>query len=144
MKFGLLTFLVPFALSCAAGVPQMDGRSEDLCTNPLVPGTRICCGMPGERRGSNCVARETIEYNLAHCITEGDAFDAKNSSLGVFCCSGLSRLDEIIPAMPGNTTEGAPPGCGFGPVSLKRCTRCGDGECGKGETHCNCPGDCVE
>jgi hypothetical protein len=118
--------------------------ASDPCSDPIVPGVHICCGRPGEAQGENCIARSTIDFNLAHCVQEGLAFDAKDRSVGLFCCQGLQQIEYWFPADAdgGGGEPGLPINCSSGPVSAVRCTKCGDGSCGPGENRCNCPMDC--
>ena len=120
-----------------------DVESADaLCRHPAVPETRICCGMPDEVEFINCYPRQLIEDNLANCVTEGRSFDAKFSGFGLFCCAGLTRIEDHFPTEAGAGRPDLPAGCAGGPPGSKRCTKCGDGTCGPGENRCNCPDDC--
>ncbi|NQU98556.1 hypothetical protein HQ533_03745 [Candidatus Woesearchaeota archaeon] len=76
------------------------------------------------------------------CIQEGGTSPGAISPEYIYhmateCCEGL-----ITTAYFGNYDEK----CNFvilagGPSGV--CTKCGDGQCGKGETECNCPDDCI-
>jgi hypothetical protein len=127
----------------SADASSSSSDASDPCTHPAVPGLRVCCGQPGELAGSNCVPRQVIDDNLAHCVTEGQTFDAKMSSLGLFCCSGLTRSEAYFTTDAATSPDPTlPAGCGSPPPSIKICTRCGNGVCGDGENRCNCPADC--
>jgi hypothetical protein len=141
MRYGWIVFLLACSRSTVAPPDaETPADASDPCSHPAVPGIHICCGKPGEVVGSNCVSRQFVDDNLAHCIPEGSSFDAKNSSLGVFCCAGLTRIEESFPTEAGGDPN--LPGCAFGPPSIKRCSKCGDGVCGAAENRCNCPDDC--
>jgi hypothetical protein len=135
-----------FVACSRSGISNMDAVVPDAldpCTHPAVPGVHICCGNPGEIQSSNCVPRSLIDDNLAHCVQEGSGFDAKNSSLGLFCCAGLTRIEDYFPVEAGAPDPALPPGCGSGPPSGKLCSKCGDGVCGAPtENRCNCAADC--
>jgi hypothetical protein len=66
------------------------------------------------------------------CIQEGEEMNAKIP--GAACCEGLTRIEDTQ-YRDGGICEPVPP-------DLKICTRCGNGQCGPGESPCNCPADC--
>jgi hypothetical protein len=66
------------------------------------------------------------------CRQEGEELNAK--VIGAACCEGLIRI-EATQFRDGGICEPVPP-------DLKVCTRCGNGQCGPGESPCNCPQDC--
>jgi hypothetical protein len=99
-----------------------------------IEGYPVCCGRPGELMGGNCLPRQSVEQNLAHCLGEGSAFDLKDRSLGVHCCTGLVPA----PAAMSVTRQT----CSTPPVSLAVCLPCGNGVCQASEDRCSCPADC--
>ncbi|GMU03075.1 hypothetical protein KH5H1_71960 [Corallococcus caeni] len=66
------------------------------------------------------------------CRQEGEELNAK--VIGATCCEGLTRIEDTQ-YRDGGVCEPVPP-------DLKVCTRCGNGQCGPGESPCNCPQDC--
>ncbi|MBD3309965.1 hypothetical protein GF351_01965 [Candidatus Woesearchaeota archaeon] len=66
------------------------------------------------------------------CVQEGEAADPVLEP-GRSCCKGLVSIPASYPY------EG---GCKAAAPGVFTCTRCEDGECGTGETWCNCPDDC--
>ena len=67
------------------------------------------------------------------CVAEGQAVGGKLLDAPTKCCAGLVAVAESTP-MDG--------GCAQAPPDVILCIRCGDGQCGLGENHCNCPSDC--
>jgi hypothetical protein len=56
--------------------------------------------------------------------------------MGKFACKpGLTAIEKDVYA-------GGESGCGMPMCDCEVCAKCGDGVCGKGENHCNCPKDC--
>lgn len=107
-------------------------------------GVYRCCA-PGT--GTSCCEGVDAGMCFQHggiygdCIGEGEVFEAK--VICSRCCDGLTRVPDFRPgdASPPEV-DGLPEGCdGFGDSAFV-CLRCGDGVCGIGETHCNCPEDC--
>lgn len=74
------------------------------------------------------------------CITEGNMYDGESTSLGVHCCSGLTRESFVSLMESGTATDGGT--CAAGPLNLFICLRCGNGVCESAENHCNCAVDC--
>jgi hypothetical protein len=75
-----------------------------------------------------CLFGRCVETEIP-CIEEGDT--APNEEF-YECCKGLTRSNLV------RDPEG---GCRINPTVFV-CTQCGDGECGPGETLCNCNEDC--
>lgn len=71
---------------------------------------------------------------LGACTVEGDVLERRD--ICSVCCLELLPIDTYCAGGP------CVPGGPFAP-SIKVCTRCGDGQCGLGESHGNCPQDCV-
>ncbi len=67
------------------------------------------------------------------CIPEGEGFEAVDEY--TVCCEGLTSVDDCV---------GWDGGCECPNCPCYVCTKCGNGECGPGENHCNCPEDCDE
>jgi hypothetical protein len=124
---------VPDAASDVASVrdAQVYGPDGAPC---WIEGYPVCCGQPGEIMGGNCLPRQSVEQNLAHCLGEGSAFDLKDRSLGVHCCTGLVATPAAI-----SVTRQT---CSTPPISLAVCLPCGDGVCQVTEDRCSCPADC--
>jgi hypothetical protein len=103
------------------------------CTHPDWPSFHICCGMPDELPGSNCVRPEIVDHP---CSQEGETQDVKTYRV---CCKGLTPIETSMPGL-----EAAAGGCmlEFGLDPTRFCTHCGDGACGLKENVCNCPEDC--
>ena len=103
-------------------------------------GPYLCCAK-GD--GTQCCAGEQqgfcFEYGGLYesCRAEGEEYEGK--IICAHCCQGLER---VASADVVSTDGGAPLECSYGPPSLLRCVRCGDGTCGVGENPCNCPRDC--
>ena len=112
------------------GIYGPDGASCEL-TN--YPGVRICCGLPDDMPGGNCLLRESVEHNLATCLTQGTAYDLKDGTLGIHCCAGL------VPVSAATLSIGV---CISPPVSLVVCAPCGNAVCDAEENRCNCAVDC--
>ncbi len=106
--------LIPVSL------PGVSGCSQYMCVDC---GDGIC-GL-GET-SQNCLA------DCGSCAEEGDWFDAGQQGE---CCPGLTLLQVSEGISNGQC---APLDCGVYGV----CTKCGDGECGIGESFCSCPEDC--
>jgi hypothetical protein len=91
----------------------------------------------GDRPGSteaNCFQYGGV---INECTAEGDFLDRHDTC--AICCPGLTPIDAWCGDGPCvETDSGDPP-----PLpSMKYCARCGDGQCGAGESHRNCPHDC--
>lgn len=71
------------------------------------------------------------------CFGEGKIFDAMRVP-NATCCQGLIGLDWAFP----EEVIGRPDRCIATITWEKVCTKCGDGECGKGENWCVCEKDC--
>ncbi len=116
---------------CCEGLVPMDDcvPSEMGCACPDCP-CHIClpCG-DGEcgpyENECNCPA------DCGKCVEEGESVPVVPDAPQ--CCPGLVKVPCDAPGPEGlcQPCEGA-----------SICTRCGDGECGKGENICNCPSDC--
>ena len=107
------------------------------------------------------------EVPVETCVAEGETFLADDDDAS--CCGTLAPVtycevmkagdcdsddcdcnwtwcvcsDTLHPGWDGGYPRYgplAPPDCSW--CALEVCTACGDGECGPGETSCNCPGDC--
>lgn len=120
------------------------GNGADSSAGHEMVGVYRCCA-PGT--GTSCCEDMDAGMCFQHggiygdCIGEGEALEAKVTCS--HCCDGLTRVPDVRPgdAYPPNI-DGLPEGCdGFGDSAFV-CLRCGDGVCGTGETHCNCPEDC--
>jgi len=118
--------------STADSAPEARDAS---CQSDAFPNVRICCGLPNDVPGGNCILESTLKMNEATCVPEGSAFDLKDSSLGMHCCMGLTTVS--------TATELGDGTCQRGPISAAICEACGDGVCKSGENRCNCPTDCV-
>lgn len=80
----------------------------------------------------------TGELALPWTIGEGEGFSGENTLVGKYACKpGLKPVDNAI-------YSGGKFGCAIPMCDCEICTKCGDGICGKGENHCNCPKDCKE
>lgn len=114
-----------------------DGRTYGPDGAPCIfrdTGVQICCGLPGELPGGNCLLGYTLAHNADTCIAVGGGFDLKDTSLGAHCCAGL------VSRAPSSLLENGI--CAAPPVSAAVCLPCGDGVCQKIEDRCSCPADC--
>jgi hypothetical protein len=106
----------------------MDGRySQGIYACCAKGENRSCCPPeslpdPSIGRTATCFAYGGVRGD---CTGEGETLEAKD--ICSICCPGLTRL-EVCDRV-------APPG-------LFVCGACGNGECGPGESACNCPADC--
>ena len=78
----------------------------------------------------------TGELALPLTIGEGEGFSGENTLVGKYACK--PGLKAVIAA----GDAGGQFGCAIPMCDCEVCTKCGDGICGKGENHCNCPQDC--
>ena len=78
----------------------------------------------------------TGELALPLTIGEGEGFSGENTLVGKYACK--PGLKAVIAA----GDAGGKFGCAIPMCDCEVCTKCGDGICGKGENHCNCPQDC--
>lgn len=67
------------------------------------------------------------------CASVGEVIEKKD--ICSTCCEALVELESECET--GDCVEGIP-----GLPSVKICAACGDGTCGAGESHLNCPADC--
>ncbi len=121
-----LVFLLS-AVACQSGSGEAAKSPQGPCEDEH--GTRVCCGQPGEVRGSNCVPRELIEKQSTGCVGEGHQRSSK--SYDPACCEGLVQVSLTLDS----------DACASAP-DANVCTNCGNGVCGTGEDTCNCPADC--
>jgi hypothetical protein len=88
---------------------------------------RSCC--PPESLPDPSVGRTATCFTYGgvrgDCTPEGEQLEAKD--ICSICCPGLTRLEICDPSFP---------------PSAFVCGACGNGECGPGESACNCPADC--
>ena len=75
-------------------------------------------------QGQPCTKR------VRNCSVEGEGATAKTQT---YCCPDLTLISQSK-MIDGQCVDIAP--------DLGICTQCGNGVCGKGESHCNCPADC--
>lgn len=88
-------------------------------------------GRPGTDTTANCFGYGGVANA---CAAEGEVIDRKD--ICSICCDGLGTIEsqcDMGPCVDGGTSYG---------YSQQICARCGNGECGPGESHGNCPEDC--
>jgi len=101
------------------------------------------CGCDGVTYANECeMATEQVsKYYDGECLppqchTEGQLYHLWEDPLAE-CCPGLTSLD-------GSCLQDEIEGCMCFTGGGVLCTFCDNGECGLGETECNCPADCPE
>ena|GEM_PF-2105252 len=96
------------------------------CGCQTCPSCQNCQGPCQGCQGSGCQ-----NCNQGNCIGEGQ-------SVAVYpgappCCAGMTLIGCSTPLSSGGCSQ-----C----VGSSICAKCGNGVCGLGENHCNCPADC--
>lgn len=124
--------LVLALVGCASQRSRQEGSTEEECPR-YVGNTRVCCGAEDEIVGVNCVPESALGTPEDQCAGSGEMIEAK--MLGEHCCEGLQAMDYTGRDENGQCIN-------LGPPSIKVCVACGDNQCTKGETSCNCPEDC--
>ena len=130
---------VDAAVDAVAGPQAVDsgaGAMDAGCVHPNQPGVPVCCGLPGQRPGSNCIPWATLD----RCSKAGEFFDAKALK---YCCPGLQTISHSVPVAEPSADGGTCKEIGHdGFTTVYICAACADGTCGPGENRCNCPQDC--
>jgi len=132
----LLTLAASMIAACGGGEDPSPSDASSSCEDASRPDGWLemptCCGRAGERPGVDCAPPQPNGGIYGACRAEGEEYEAK--VLGAGCCPGLKRIE--MPSAP-SCTRSAPP-------SMLMCANCGNGACGPGEDHCNCPEDCTK
>jgi len=131
---GKFTDFNPQGKCCGSLVHVVDATSDGQggCLVPKCP-CYVCTncgdGLCGKgENGCNCPTDCPKP-----CYAENESFQKWDSDLTGMCCAGLMPVKDCMPA--GGSC--ACPSC-----PCYRCTFCGNGSCGPGESWCNCLQDC--
>lgn len=144
MKSRIAVTALTLALGVMALTSSMAGCGGNEPKGGYDQGPYHCCDPD---QGTSCCSGYRQGFCFAYggtsgaCRGPGDSYDGKD--ICSLCCDGLQAASVLVPTMPGASDDCGPPASGPPPGNLI-CIACGDGECGAGESRCNCPSDCPQ